>query len=258
VERNHVWNGAAPMPCLSGMVYVAKIYGVTLKTLKDIDKLTKCIQLGTFASGSVNSGSLGSMAKDTPNLVDAMYIDESSIVQPFSIQEKPSSYVGTVGGSKPKPSKSKANFRSLFSENLCECVDFSIPRKVVETVSIPPIVDTLIVEKTNDGFQMVGKKKGKSKSTNGDQFGGHSFKQNVRYEPKATVNVPKKRATKKNLPLKASVPPTKEGNITVSNSNAALDDESKEEVENVYDESANLLNSMKAGQSSSTFIVAAG
>ncbi|GJT61850.1 hypothetical protein Tco_1005383 [Tanacetum coccineum] len=68
--------------------------------------------------------------------------------------------------------------------------------------------------------------------------------------PKATANRPKKGATilgsasksssvLKNQPLKAIVHPTKEGNITMSNSYAALDDESKEDVENVYDESAN-------------------
>nr|GEW11879.1 zinc knuckle CX2CX4HX4C [Tanacetum cinerariifolium] len=73
------------------------------------------------------------------------------------------------------------------------------PNKVVS----PPIVTnsnavTLIVEKTNDGFQTVGKKKkrnGKSKSTNGGQFAGHSVKQNVRYKPKATTSAPKKGAT---------------------------------------------------------------
>ncbi|GJT49223.1 hypothetical protein Tco_0975380 [Tanacetum coccineum] len=123
---------------------------------------------------------------------------------------------------------------------------------------------------TNDAFQMVGKtkKKGKSKSTNGGQFGGHSVKQTVRYEPKATASVPKKGATNlanasksssmlKNQPLKAIVPPTKEGNITMSNSYAALDDESEEDVENVYDESANLLISTRTCESSSTFTVAA-
>ncbi|GKB04173.1 hypothetical protein Tco_0832316 [Tanacetum coccineum] len=65
-------------------------------------------------------------------------------------------------------------------------------------------------------------------------------------------------------PLKAKVPPVssrrspnvkKGGSITVINSYATLDDESEEEVENVFDESANLLNSTKAGASSSTYIV---
>ncbi|GJZ50939.1 zinc knuckle CX2CX4HX4C containing protein [Tanacetum coccineum] len=98
------------------------------------------------------------------------------------------------------------------------------------------------------------------------KFGGHSVKQIVRYEPKVTANVPKKGATNlgnasksssmlKKLPLKAIVPPTKEGNITMSNSYAELDDESEEDVQNVYDESTNLLTSTKTGESSSTFMV---
>ncbi|GKF57645.1 hypothetical protein Tco_0171182, partial [Tanacetum coccineum] len=52
---------------------------------------------------------------------------------------------------------------------------------------------TPIVEKTNDGFQMVANKKknGKAKSTNGGKFGGQSVKQSVRYEPKSATNGPK-------------------------------------------------------------------
>ncbi|GKF78789.1 hypothetical protein Tco_0234357 [Tanacetum coccineum] len=61
-----------------------------------------------------------------------------------------------------------------------------------------------------------------------------------------------------NQPPKAHVPITKEGNITMSNSYVVLDDKSEEDVENVYDESANLLNSSKTGESSSTFTVADG
>ncbi|GJR00249.1 zinc knuckle CX2CX4HX4C containing protein [Tanacetum coccineum] len=59
-------------------------------------------------------------------------------------------------------------------------------------------VVTPTVEKTNDGFQTVGKKKnrkGKSKSTNGGQFAGPLIKQHVRYEPKATTSAPKKGVT---------------------------------------------------------------
>ncbi|GJX54307.1 hypothetical protein Tco_0282676 [Tanacetum coccineum] len=144
----------------------------------------------------------------------------------------------------------------------------------IETVSIPitvvtPNVPTPTVEMTNDEFQTVGKKKkkGKSKSTNGGQFGGHSVKQNVRYEPKATTSAPKKGATNlgntsksssmKNQPPKATITSTKEGKITMSNSYAALEEESDEDVENVYDESANLFHS-KTGESLSTFTTVAG
>ncbi|GKA33360.1 hypothetical protein Tco_0719727 [Tanacetum coccineum] len=79
------------------------------------------------------------------------------------------------------------------------------PNKLVS----PPIVSTsnvvaLIVEKSNDGFQMVGKKKkrkGKSKSTNGGQFAGPFVKQTIKYEPKLTLSAPKKGATNVSNPL---------------------------------------------------------
>ncbi|GKD30609.1 hypothetical protein Tco_1241387 [Tanacetum coccineum] len=61
----------------------------------------------------------------------------------------------------------------------------------------------------------------------------------------------------KNQP-QVTVASNKEGNITMSNSYAALDDESEKDVENVYDESANLLHGTQTGESSSTFTVAAG
>ncbi|GKE94405.1 hypothetical protein Tco_1579260, partial [Tanacetum coccineum] len=136
---------------------------------------------------------------------------------------------------------------------------------------------------TSDGFQMVANKKknGKAKSTNGGKLGGQSVKQNIRYEPKAATNLPKTGVPNmvnssksgsshvslksKIQPLKANVPHVssrrspiveKDGNITVSNSYVALDDESEEEVENAFDESANLLNSTKTCASSYTCIVA--
>ncbi|GJR67738.1 hypothetical protein Tco_0013803 [Tanacetum coccineum] len=166
--------------------------------------------------------------------------------------------------------KSKRFFKKgnqrIFSHDQAQC-----PKKV----SVPPtvithMVGTLTVEKTNDGFQTVGKKKkkkGKTKSTNGGQFGGHSVKQSVRYEPKAT-SVPTKEVTNpgnastsssmlKNQ-TQVTIASNKDGSITMSNSYAALDDESEEDVENVYDKSANLLHGTQTGESSSTFTVAAG
>nr|GEW69758.1 hypothetical protein [Tanacetum cinerariifolium] len=118
---------------------------------------------------------------------------------------------------------------------------------VVEGVEIEKVIVTSIAKNVNDGFLTVTKKrkKGKSRSTNGGLFDGQLVKQNVSYEPKASSN-----------PLKAIVPPASlrrspnadEGvNITVSNSYAALDEEIKEVVENVYNESANLLKSKKTG-----------
>ncbi|GKA39211.1 zinc knuckle CX2CX4HX4C containing protein [Tanacetum coccineum] len=138
----------------------------------------------------------------------------------------------------------------------------------------PPIVTTFnvvtpTIEKTNDGFQTVGKKKkrkGKSKSTNGGQFIGPSVKQNVRYKPKATTSAPKKGVTNLgNTSQSASMLKTtgysfKKNNLSMSNSFSALNDEEKddeEDVQNVYDESANLLQNTKAG-GSSTFTATAG
>nr|GEV40698.1 hypothetical protein [Tanacetum cinerariifolium] len=129
------------------------------------------------------------------------------------------------------------------------------PKKVVS----PPIVTTShaaapTVEKSNDGFQRVGKKKkrkGKFKSINGGQFASPSVKQTIRYEPKATPSAPKKGATNvrnsSKLPsmLKTTDTSLKKDNFTMSNSFSALNDEEDddEEVENMYDESANLFKS---------------
>ncbi|GKE98323.1 hypothetical protein Tco_0021674 [Tanacetum coccineum] len=126
------------------------------------------------------------------------------------------------------------------------------PNKVVS----PPIVTTSnvvspTVEKQNDGFQMMSKKKkrkGKSKSPNGSQFAGSSVKQNVRYEPKVTTSAPKKGATNRGNPstsssmLKTSGTYSKKDNIPTSNSYSVLnaEEEEDEDVENVYDELANL------------------
>ncbi|GJT63038.1 hypothetical protein Tco_1006571 [Tanacetum coccineum] len=95
------------------------------------------------------------------------------------------------------------------------------PKKVTS----PPIVTTSnaaapTIEKSNDGFQTVGKKKKRkdmSKSTNGGQFAS---------------------------PSTTDTSPTKD-NFTTSNSFSALNDEEDddEEIENVYDESANLFKS---------------
>ncbi|GKD65545.1 hypothetical protein Tco_1307653 [Tanacetum coccineum] len=127
-------------------------------------------------------------------------------------------------------------------------------------------VVTPIVEKTIDGFQTVGKKKkrkGRSKSNNGDQFAGPSVKQNVRYEPKATPSAPKRGPTtvgntsKSSSSLMTIGTSSKNDNIFMSNSYSTLNDEEEDEkeVENVYDESANLYTKTDG---SSSFTVAAG
>ncbi|GJZ57657.1 zinc knuckle CX2CX4HX4C containing protein [Tanacetum coccineum] len=139
-----------------------------------------------------------------------------------------------------------------------------------ETIRVvgPPIVTTSnvvtpTVEKTNDGFQTVCKKKkrkGKSKSTNDGQFVGTFVKQNVRYEPKASTSALKKGVTnvgntsQSTSLLKTSGNSSKKYNLLISNSFSALNEEEEndeEDVENVYDESAHLIHNRKDGGSSS-------
>ncbi|GKB19798.1 hypothetical protein Tco_0853721 [Tanacetum coccineum] len=105
------------------------------------------------------------------------------------------------------------------------------------------------------------KRKGKSKSTNGGQFTGPLVKHNVRYEPKATTSASKNGTTyvgytsQSTLMLKTIGNSSKKYNLSMSNSFSALNEEEEEdeeeEVENVYDESANLIQYTKAGGSSS-------
>ncbi|GKA75666.1 hypothetical protein Tco_0782044 [Tanacetum coccineum] len=96
---------------------------------------------------------------------------------------------------------------------------------------------------------------------------------NVKYVPKTPGGIPKTVTSKKNQPPKASeLPSSSSGsengkndgtyakekvtslydssNIPVSNPYACLDEESEEEVENVFNESAKLLSSAKLGASS--------
>ncbi|GJW41952.1 zinc knuckle CX2CX4HX4C containing protein [Tanacetum coccineum] len=125
----------------------------------------------------------------------------------------------------------------------------------------PPIYDIFkIFGHVHDHCPKKGKKrKGKSKSTNGGQFASPSVKQNVRYEPKDTTSAPNKGVTnvgntsQSSSMLKTTDNSSKKDNLSMSNSFSALNDEEEddeEDVENVYDESANLIQTIKAGGSS--------
>ncbi|GKB60378.1 hypothetical protein Tco_0916564, partial [Tanacetum coccineum] len=100
----------------------------------------------------------------------------------------------------------------------------------IPTVHIPS------VEKTNDG---------------------PSTKQNIRYEPKASTSAPKKVVTNvgntsnSSSLMKNTINSSNQDNITSSNSFVALNEDVEEgEVENVFDETANLFNSKTGGRSS--------
>ncbi|GKD41321.1 hypothetical protein Tco_1261528, partial [Tanacetum coccineum] len=106
--------------------------GMTEERHKDVmDSMFTTWKRLTDENPSVASN-VENTAMDTIN-EDTLHMDDSLIVQSVTIQDKSRSYVGVAGGLKSEPSKSKANFRLLSLENLCEGANLSIPRKVVET-----------------------------------------------------------------------------------------------------------------------------
>ncbi|GJV18899.1 hypothetical protein Tco_1367919 [Tanacetum coccineum] len=128
-------------------VDVAATFRVSLTNVGDLDVLIKDIEAGNheeLLSGMTNNKSEAAMDALVLLWLKNLNVDESPIVQSVSIKDKLGSYITVAVGSRQKPSTSrgskldpsisKAKFRSLFSENLCEGVYVSIPRKVVETV----------------------------------------------------------------------------------------------------------------------------
>nr|GEU50779.1 hypothetical protein [Tanacetum cinerariifolium] len=153
-------------------VHVVVTFGVPLTTVGDLDVLTKDIKLVSISSGMTNDNHKAVMDAlvamcdsvqaintnvdaipcmvshvDDSIIVDSLVaknlnVDESLIIYSIFIQDKPSSYIAIAEGSQPKtsvaggsklvPSISKANFCSLFLENLCQGVYVFILRKVVE------------------------------------------------------------------------------------------------------------------------------
>nr|GEU56230.1 hypothetical protein [Tanacetum cinerariifolium] len=104
----------------------------------------------------------------------------------------------------------------IFGHVLDHCPQkVSVPSTVVTLIIVTLIVVTPNVEKTHDGFQTVGKRT-----------------RRVNLSPLIV-----------NKPPKVTVPSSKEDNIPMSNSYTVLDEESVEDVENVYDELSNLLHS---------------
>nr|GEU41172.1 hypothetical protein [Tanacetum cinerariifolium] len=156
---------------------------------------------------------------------------------------------------------SKADLVDVVTIGIPSLYEDGFTKETIRVMS-PPIVTisnvvTPTIEKTNDGFQTVSKKKkrkGKSKSTNGGQFADPSVKQNIRYEPKENTSAPKKGVTnvgntsQSSSMLMTTDKSSKKYNLSMSNSFSALNDE--EDVENVYDKSSNLIQNTNAGGSS--------
>ncbi|GJV26130.1 hypothetical protein Tco_1378825 [Tanacetum coccineum] len=232
-------------------VDVVATFGVPLTTVGDLDVLTKDIEASKHKEvENTNADAIPCkvLHVDDSTIIDALVaenlnVDESPIVQcvNVSIPRKVVEMVFLEDGLSIIASQI-VNPEDILKESLTigvpliEDTGFTIETVSILITVVTPNVSTHTVEMTNDGFQTVGKKKkkGKSKSTNSGQIGGHS-----------------------NQPPKATITSTKESKITMSNSYASLEDESDEDVENVYDESPNLFHNKK-GESSSTFSTAAG
>ncbi|GJX50834.1 zinc knuckle CX2CX4HX4C containing protein [Tanacetum coccineum] len=129
-------------------------------------------------------------------------------------------------------------------------ITYCLKKKVVS----PPIVTTSnvvtpTVEKTNDGFQTVGKKKKRKVAT---LMSNSSSKKGTTYVGYTSQSTPMWKTTGNS---------SKKDNLSMSNSFSALNEEEEEDeeedVENVYDESANLIQNTKAGGCSS-FTAAVG
>ncbi|GJU22488.1 hypothetical protein Tco_1155830 [Tanacetum coccineum] len=233
---------------------IAKIFGVPFKTFVDIEDLMNGLKMGkhkkrlTDENPSVASN-VRNMTMDTIN-EDTLHVDDSPIVQSITIQDKPRSYVGVAGGSKPEPSKSKANFRSLSSENLCEGATFSIPRKVFSEYVLSIIASQ--IESLTMGVPLIDE----------PRFIIETVSIEYEWKPPRCDICKIFGHVMEHFSKKVLVPPTvftpTEDTIPMYNSYAALDEETDEDVENVYDESANLFHSTKTGGSSSTFMTAAG
>ncbi|GJV75420.1 hypothetical protein Tco_1507004 [Tanacetum coccineum] len=222
------------MVCNLGNIDVAATFGVPLTTVGDLHKLINDIKAGKheeLLSGMTNN--------DCMETLDALENWRFPLLK--------TSY--ETNRVKQGLEKSHAEYKGAFCFFL-----YNFESKV----GLEAVLES--------GPWMINKKrKGKSKSTNGGQFTGPSVKQTVRYEPKATTSAPKKGATNVSNPSKlssmlktANTSPNND-NFTTSNSFSALNDEEEddEEVENVYNESDNLVPNTNTDRSSS-FTAAVG
>nr|GEU47720.1 retrotransposon protein, putative, unclassified [Tanacetum cinerariifolium] len=286
------------MPCGLFNVDVVATFKVPITTLGDLDVLTKDTEAGRheellfrmtngkrttvmdalvsmcdlILAKNINADAIPCMVSHVDDSITkgALIVDDNlsskvlpndPIVKSVDIHEKPSSYVGVTGGLKPEPSKSKANFQLLFSENSYEGVNDSIPRKVVETsltIGVPLIENTRFTIKT-----ITIEYEWKPHRCDLCKIFGHIHDhcpKKVSISPiVATSNVVTlTTATSNVVTPTTTITSTKKGNIATCNPYSALEDESDEDVKNVYDESDNLFKSTKTGEISSFFTAAVG
>ncbi|GJW46794.1 zinc knuckle CX2CX4HX4C containing protein [Tanacetum coccineum] len=101
---------------------ISKLFGVSLKTLKDFEDFIKNIELA-FKADNIDDSI---PSKVTPSDTNVQYVD---------INTKSTSYVGAAGSSAKNQPKVTSNFRPLMADLVFGGVNISIPRKVVKNVS---------------------------------------------------------------------------------------------------------------------------
>nr|GEZ26918.1 zinc knuckle CX2CX4HX4C [Tanacetum cinerariifolium] len=82
--------------------------------------------------GRQYAGRTNAVNKGSDQNLGSLFVDGNSDVLTKGTGNVVESTMGVVGASASEPCKAKMNFRSLYSDNLCNGVDFTIPRKVVK------------------------------------------------------------------------------------------------------------------------------
>nr|GEU69254.1 putative reverse transcriptase domain-containing protein [Tanacetum cinerariifolium] len=191
------------VPCVLGTANVVALFGVPLNTLGDIDNLTKYIELGKYEVWSDLPSKMCIEVMDTIWAMWDAFLAEKTLIK----------VVETV-------SIRFAN--TLYGYFICKRMAFS----VMEYYKPPRCDLCKIFAHVHDHFPKKGLIPPSVVTSNVDM--PTDEKTNDRFQ-----TIGKKRRT--------SVTSTKKGNITMSNSYSALGDESDQDVENVYDKSANLF-----------------
>ncbi|GKB65109.1 hypothetical protein Tco_0921295, partial [Tanacetum coccineum] len=261
---------------------VAATFGFPLTTVGDLHKLINDIKAGKheeLLSGMTNDdrmetldalGSICNSIQANCNHLPSKASPSHPIMQSVNINTKSTSYAGATGG---RSSFAQCLIKVNLKANLEDSVTIGIPSLTgddftKETIHVeyewrPPRCDECkIFGHVNDHCpkNLVNPPIVTTSNVVAPIFTVRLLNKTV-IEPKATTIAPKKGATNVSNPsksssmLKTADTSPKNDNFIISNSFYALNDEEEddEEVENVYDESANLVpNTNTAGSSSFT------
>nr|GEV43312.1 hypothetical protein [Tanacetum cinerariifolium] len=220
---------------LTSVEGVAAFFGVPLKKQTTHDGWNALLKLESAGLGNPMI-TVPSVVSPSEPIVKTINTDDNSdsIVQSFDINTMPTSYARATGANNKDQPKFMSNFHHLVAYPVFNGVDIFIPRKVVKKGNIAPKKPSVL--NMNEGRLDVI---------------------NVRYLVMFMINALKRYKPKASTSTLMKVTFSHQDNITSSNSSPTLnvEDEEEEEVENVYDETANLFNTKTGGRSSFTAVV---